>query len=227
MPELAQYLEHTVLKPDTAIGDIARVCDEAARFGFAAVCIPPLFVRDARNILGERSKTRLATVVGFPMGYSSISSKSDEIKRAMDEGASDIDAVLNISAVKSALWNHVGRDLDALTLATQSRGGVLKLILECGLLSTDELVRVIGMARDAGLPWLKTGTGFHGHNATPNFRMTRAKAAKHTMVKTLLASIAGQKPRRDKSAGNARNMGRVGTTYQNVYQAWLAIFSCG
>lgn len=167
MPELAPYLEHTVLKPDTATGDIARVCDEAARFGFAAVCIPPLFVRDARNMLGERSKTRLATVVGFPMGYSSISSKSDEIKRAMDEGASDIDAVLNISAVKSALWNHVGRDLDALTLATQSRGGVLKLILECGLLSTDELVRVIGMARDAGLPWLKTGTGFHGHNATP------------------------------------------------------------
>jgi deoxyribose-phosphate aldolase len=167
MPELAQYLEHTVLKPDTAISDIARVCEEAAQFGFAAVCIPPLYVREARNMLGERSRTRLATVVGFPMGYSSISSKSDEIRRAMDEGASDIDAVLNISAVKSELWNHVSRDLDALTLATQSRGGTLKLILECGLLTTDELVRVIGMARDAGLPWLKTGTGFHGHNATP------------------------------------------------------------
>ena len=167
MPELAQHLEHTVLKPDTTIGDVGRVCDEAMRHGFAAVCIPPLYIRDARNMLGERSKVRLATVVGFPMGYSSISSKSDEIKRAMDDGATDIDAVLNISAVKSGLWNHVSRDLDALTLATQSRGGILKLILECGLLSTDELVRVIGMAKDAGLPWLKTDTGFHGHNATP------------------------------------------------------------
>lgn len=178
MPALAQHIEHTILKPDTKASDIGRVCEEAVQFGFAAVCIPPLFVREARNILGDRSKTRLATVVGFPMGYSSISSKSDEIKRAMDEGANDIDAVLNIAAVKSGLWNHVSRDIDALTLTTQSRGGILKLILECGLLANDEMVRVIGIAREAGLPWLKTGTGFHGHDATPG------------MVKNLV-SLAG------------------------------------
>jgi len=195
MPELAQYLEHTILKPDTTIGDIGRVCDEAMRFKFAAVCIPPLFVREARNILGDRAKTRLATVAGFPMGYSSISSKSDEIKRAMDEGASDVDAVLNIAAVKSALWNHVSRDLDALDLATQSRGGTLKLILECGLLTTEELTRVIGLARETGIPWLKTGTGFHGHNATPE------------MVKNLV-SLSGSHFR-IKAAGGIRTAGQA------------------
>jgi deoxyribose-phosphate aldolase len=108
----------------------------------------------------------------------------------MDDGATDIDAVLNISAVKSGLWNHVSRDLDALTLATQSRGGTLKLILECGLLSGDELVRVIGIAREAGLPWLKTGTGFHGHNATPE------------MVKNLVRLSGGHF--RIKAAGGIR-----------------------
>lgn len=166
MSELAKFLEHTILKPNTTLRDVTQVCEEGLRFGFGAVCIPPVFVKDARRVLGDRTKVRLATVVGFPMGYSTISAKSEEIKRAIEDGADDIDAVINIAAVKSALWNNVSRDIDGLALATQTRGGTLKLILECGLLSNEELKKVCEFAAAAGVPWLKTGTGFHGFDAT-------------------------------------------------------------
>lgn len=184
MSELAKFLEHTILKPNTTIHDVNRVCEEALRFGFAAICIPPPFVKDARRILGERNKVRLATVVGFPMGYSAISAKSEEIKRAMDDGADDVDAVINISWVKSGLWNNVSRDIDALALASQSRGGILKLILECGLLTEEEIKKSSAIAADCGVPWLKTGTGFHGYNATEEMvRFLRSIAGKDVKIK--------------------------------------------
>ncbi|MBL7825032.1 MAG: deoxyribose-phosphate aldolase [Saprospiraceae bacterium] len=166
MSELAKFIEHTYLQPDTNLLDVHRICEEALRSNFAVVCVPPFFVREARKIIGDRPKIRLGTVVGFPMGYSAISAKSDEIKRAMDEGADDIDAVINLAAIKSNMWNHLQRDTDALVLATQSRGGQLKLILECGLLSDDELKKSSQIAKEAGVPWLSSGTGWFGHPAT-------------------------------------------------------------
>lgn len=184
MSELAKFLEHTILKPDTTLLDITRVCEEALRYGFGAVCIPPTFAKDARRILGERNKVRLATVVGFPMGYSTIAAKSEEIKRAIDDGAEDIDAVVNISAIKSGLWNNVSRDIDGLALATQTRGGTLKLILECGMLTSEEMKKVCEFAAAVGVPWLKTGTGFHGFDATPEMvRTLRAIAGANVKIK--------------------------------------------
>src|SRR5262245_47813817 len=111
MSDLAKFIEHTVLKPDTTLTDVRRVCEEAQRYGFAAVCVPPLFVRDARRAVGDDSRIRVVTVVGFPMGYSAIPAKSEEIKRALEEGADDIDAVINLAAIKSNNWNHVAHDI--------------------------------------------------------------------------------------------------------------------
>jgi deoxyribose-phosphate aldolase len=167
MSELAKFIEHTVLKPDTTLSDVRRMCEEAQNHRFAGVCIPPLFVREARRILGENARIKVATVVGFPMGYSAIPAKSEEIKRALEEGADEIDAVINIAAVKSNNWNHVQHDIDAVALATHMRGRTLKIILECGLLTDTEIKKVCELAADARVVWLKTGTGFHGHLATP------------------------------------------------------------
>lgn len=167
MTELANYIEHTILRPDTTLADVRKVCEEAIQYQFAGVCIPPLYVRDARRIIGDMSKIRLATVVGFPMGYTAIAAKSEEIKRAIDEGTDDIDAVINISALKSDNWNHVTHDIDSVARATHMRGKTLKLILECGYLSEAEIQKVIEIAREARVEWLKTGTGMHGHAATP------------------------------------------------------------
>jgi deoxyribose-phosphate aldolase len=166
MSELAKFLEHTMLKPDTTVGDVHRLCEEAIRYGFAAICIPPPYVKEARRILGERNRVRIATVVGFPMGYATIAAKSEEIKRAMDDGADDLDAVINIASAKSGLWNNVSRDIDGLSLAAQTRGGTLKLILECGMLTPSELQQVCAIAAESKVLWLKTGTGFFGHDAT-------------------------------------------------------------
>jgi deoxyribose-phosphate aldolase len=184
MSELAKFIEHTLLKPDTTVVEVLKMCDEALHYGFGAVCIPPPFVKDAHRLLGERSKVRLVTVVGFPMGYSNIASKNDEIRRAMEDGADDIDAVVNIAWVKCAQWNNVSRDIDGLAMSTQSRGGLLKLILECGLLTANELKKVCEIAAESGVPWLKTGTGFHGCDATPDIvRALRTIAGKGVKIK--------------------------------------------
>ncbi|MBC7777565.1 MAG: deoxyribose-phosphate aldolase [Phycisphaerae bacterium] len=185
MSEIAKFIEQTILKPDTSIKEVRRVCEEAQKHDFAAICIPPLFVREARRIMDEiNPKTRVVTVIGFPMGYSAIASKSEEIKRATEDGADEIDAVINIAAIKSGNWNHVGNDIEALALATNMRGRTLKLILECGLLSSEEIHRICDMAETSRVAWLKTGTGFHGHPVTPDMvRMLRAIAPANIKLK--------------------------------------------
>jgi deoxyribose-phosphate aldolase len=166
MSDYAKYIEHTLLKPDCSLLDVKRICEEAQEFGFAGVCLPPLYMREARRIIGENSTIRVSTVVGFPMGYSSIASKSEEIKRAVDEGADDIDAVANIAAIKNANWNHVQNDIESMIRATHLRGRHFKLILECGLLTADEIKQLSFLAQEAGATYIKTGTGFHGFPAT-------------------------------------------------------------
>jgi deoxyribose-phosphate aldolase len=184
MSDLAKFIEHTILKPDTTLTDARRVCDEAKKHEFAAVCIPPLFVREARRVLGDDTRIRLATVVGFPMGYSAIPAKSEEIKRALEEGADDIDAVVNIAAVKSGNWNHVQHDIEGVALATHMRGRTLKIILECGFLTPDEIKKIAEIAANARVAWLKTGTGFHGFPATPDMvRQLRAAAPEGVKIK--------------------------------------------
>lgn len=184
MTELAGFIEHTLLKPDCSVQDVRRICNEALSCGFAGVCIPPFFVRDAQRVLGEESKVRLATVVGFPMGYTAIASKSEEIKRAVDEGADEIDAVLNIAAVKSENWNHVHNDIDSIARATHLRGRTSKLIIECGLLTEDEIRRVCAIAQEIGIHYVKTGTGFHGHPATVEMvRFLRACVGQDMKIK--------------------------------------------
>ena len=168
MSDLAKSIEHTLLRPDTSLDDIRTLCEEAQKYGFGGVCVPPLFVRDCKRILEDSpSKIQVVTVVGFPMGYSAIAAKSEEIKRATDEEVDEIDAVVNISAIKSGQWNHVANDIEALALATNMRGKSLKLIVECGLLTQEELAKVCELAAKSRVAWLKTGTGFHGHTATP------------------------------------------------------------
>jgi len=166
MTDLAKTIEHTLLRPDTTLSDVRRVCEEAQQHGFAGVCIPPLFVRDARRLLGDDSRIQVVTVIAFPMGYTAIAAKSEEIKRAIDDGADDVDAVINLAAVKSGNWNHVEHDIDSVARAAHMRGRKLKLILECGLLTEAEIRRLCDLAQEYRVAWLKTGTGFHGHPAT-------------------------------------------------------------
>lgn len=184
MQELAKFIDHTVLKPDTTLADVRRICEEATKLKFAGVCIPPVYVRDARRFLGEDSRIRLATVVGFPMGYNAIAAKSEEIKRAIDEGADEIDAMINLAAVKTGNWNHVEHDIDSVARATHVRGKTLKLTLECGLLTPEELQQLCEMAINYRVNWLSSGTGFHGFAATPDMiRLLKTMVAANAKIK--------------------------------------------
>lgn len=209
MSDLSQFIEHTLLKPDSSLQDIRKVCEEAVANGFAGVCIPPFFVRDAKRLLGDENPVRIATVVGFPMGYTAIAAKSEEIKRAVDEGADEIDAVLNIAAVKSQNWNHVQHDIEGIARATRLRGRISKLILECGLLTEAEIRRVSELAREAGINYLKTSTGFHGHPATADMvRLLKSLCGTDMKVK----ASGGIRTKADAEAMLAAGADRLGTS---------------
>lgn len=209
MSEFSKFIEHTLLKPDTSLAEVRQLCAEALQYGFHGVCVPPLFVRDARRLLGEDSTIRVVTVIGFPMGYTAIPAKSEEIRRALDEGANDVDAVINIAAIKSENWNHVNHDIDSVARATHMRGRTLKLILECGLLTEAEIHKVCEFAREAQVNWLKTGTGFHGHPATPEMvRNLRAIAPASMSIK----ASGGIKTAKDAQALLDAGADRLGTS---------------
>ncbi|MDQ6842785.1 MAG: 2-deoxyribose-5-phosphate aldolase, partial [Bacteroidota bacterium] len=97
---IAKYIDHTILKPTTALAEIDKLCDEAIHYQFAAVCVPPLFVKKAKEFLND-SKVKVATVIGFPFGYSAIEAKVAEIVLAIVDGADELDMVINISAIKN------------------------------------------------------------------------------------------------------------------------------
>ncbi len=210
MSEFPKFIEQTILKPDTSLAEVRRVCEEAQKHGFAGVCIPPYFVREARRILDEISpKTRVVTIVGFPMGYSAIAAKSEEIKRATEDGADEIDACINIAAIKSAQWNHVGNDIEALALATNMRGRTLKIILECGLLSSEEIRRVCELAEASRVAWLNTGTGFHGHPVAPDMVRTLRAIAPATIK---IKAAGGIRTLADAEALLEAGADRIGTS---------------
>jgi deoxyribose-phosphate aldolase len=100
---IAGYIDHTVLKPTTTVKDVEKLCEEAAQYQFAAVCVPPLFVKKAKEILSG-SSTKVATVIGFPFGYSAIEAKVAEVILAIIDGADELDVVINISAIKNNDW---------------------------------------------------------------------------------------------------------------------------
>ncbi len=209
MAELAKLIEHTILKPDTTISDVRRLCAEAQQHELYGVCVPPLYVRDACRALGEDRRVRVITVVGFPMGYSAIPAKSEEIKRAIDEGADEIDAVINIAAVKSENWNHVERDIEAVARATNMRGRILKLILECGLLEDSELRKLCDMAHATNVKWLKTGTGINGKPASVDM-VRQLRTLAHDSIK--LKAAGGIRSATDAEALVAAGADRIGTS---------------
>jgi deoxyribose-phosphate aldolase len=164
MMEINRVIEHTILKPDCSLESIRQMCDEVLQHQFLGVCVPPFFVRDASRLLNEQAK--VVTVVGFPMGYSTIPAKMEEIKRALDEGADEVDAVVNICAVKSRNWVYIKNEMDNMMRAVGLKGKSMKLIVETGLLTREELRQLIPIAEDNGVQFIKTSTGVNGAGAT-------------------------------------------------------------
>ena len=157
--DLGQYIDHTALKPETTPTEIDTLCDEAVRYGFASVCVNPIWVRRASNRL-RGSGVKVTSVVGFPLGAHAPEIKAMETRRALRDGAREIDMVINIGALKSGEYDLVREDISRVTEACREVGAVCKVIIEAALLSDEEKVIASRLAKEAKADFVKTSTGF-------------------------------------------------------------------
>lgn len=156
---LAAAIDHTALKPNLTTGDIAQLCEEAMLHRFAAVCVPPCYVRMACGLL-ENSGIEVATVIGFPLGYNTAAAKVSETIDALDNGAGEIDVVQNISFIKSDDYEHAVAEIREITNVVHGRGKKVKVILETSYLNKEEIEKCCRMYGALGVDFVKTSTGF-------------------------------------------------------------------
>jgi deoxyribose-phosphate aldolase len=163
--DLAQYIDHTLLRPDASPEDIDRLCDEAVEYGFAAVCINPTWVARAKKRLRPSGIT-VASVVGFPLGANTPAIKAMEARRALRDGAREIDMVVNIGALKGGEHDLVRRDIAGVSDACREVGALNKVIIEAAYLSDEEKVIACRLAVTGRAHYVKTSTGFGPGGAT-------------------------------------------------------------
>ncbi|MFZ4059538.1 MAG: deoxyribose-phosphate aldolase [Ferruginibacter sp.] len=162
---IAAYIDHTVLKPTTLVADVEKLCAEAIEYGFAAVCVPPLFVKKAKEFL-TGSTVKTATVIGFPFGYSAIEAKVAETVLAIVDGADELDVVINISAIKNNDWQFLANEINAIMPVIRRKEKAIKIIIESGILTDDEIIKCCDLYGAAGVDFMKTSTGYAEKGAT-------------------------------------------------------------
>jgi deoxyribose-phosphate aldolase len=166
LPEdVARYIDHTILKADATAPMVLKMIEEALEFGFRSVCVNPCWVRTVADGL-RGSKVLTCSVVGFPLGTSTPEIKGAEARRAIRDGASEIDMVINVGRLQGGDDDYVLRDIRAVTEACRDGSAVSKVIIETALLDHDEKVRACELARRARADFVKTSTGFSSGGAT-------------------------------------------------------------
>jgi deoxyribose-phosphate aldolase len=160
---ISKYIDFTLLKPNAPIEDYKVLCDSAAKNNFYAVCVAPFAVKNCKDIL-KNTQVKIATVIGFPLGYNTIESKVFETMDAIKNGADEVDMVINVSALKSGDIDYVKEELKAMRKA--SAGKVLKVIIEACYLSKEEIAAVSSLISESGADFVKTSTGFGTGGAT-------------------------------------------------------------
>jgi deoxyribose-phosphate aldolase len=184
LAQVAAYIDHTLLKPEATQADIQRLCEEARRHGFFSVCVNPSYVRQAAALL-RGCPVKVCCVVGFPLGAQPPETKALEARRAIREGAREIDMVINIGALKGREDAVVLKDIRAVVEACRDGRAICKVILETALLNDEEKVRGCEVSMKAGAEFVKTSTGFGpgGATAADVALMSRTVAAKKLGVK--------------------------------------------
>lgn len=162
---ICSYIDHTFLKPAAMHKDIIKVCEEAVQYWFAAVCIPPPFVREAKRLTAQ-SDVKVATVIGFPFGYSAIEAKLAEIVLAIADGADELDMVINITALKNNDWQYLANEINTVLPIIHNKKKIVKIIIESGLLTEEEIIKCCTLYGAAGVDFLKTSTGYAEKSAT-------------------------------------------------------------
>lgn len=160
--EILSKVDHTILKVDTTFDDVKSVCDDAIKYKVASVCIPPSFVKKAKEYVG--SKMKICTVVGFPNGYSTTKCKLFETYNALEDGSDEIDMVINIGALKSQDFKFVEDEIKQIKKVCEDK--ILKVIIETCLLTEEQKIKMCEIVTSAKADFIKTSTGFSKHGAT-------------------------------------------------------------
>ncbi|WP_028783261.1 deoxyribose-phosphate aldolase [Thalassobacillus devorans] len=182
MENLAKYIDHTQLKPETSKEKIDQVCQEAKEYEFASVCVNPYWVSYCYEQLKETS-VKVCTVIGFPLGANTKEVKAFETKQAIENGATEIDMVINVGALKSKDYDTVQADIEAVIRESEDKA-LVKVIIETSLLTKEEKVQACELAVKAGADYVKTSTGFSGGGATvEDIKLMRATVGPEIGVK--------------------------------------------
>lgn len=160
---LNKYIDHTLLKPETQVEQINQLCEEAKQYQFASVCVNPTWVAHCSELLKD-SDVKVCTVIGFPLGATTTETKAFETKNAIENGADEIDMVINIGSLKDRRYEEVEDDIKAVVDA--ANGKTVKVIIETSLLTKEEKQKACELAKKAGAHFVKTSTGFSGGGAT-------------------------------------------------------------
>jgi len=179
---LARLIDHTNLRPDATDNDIVRLCTEARSYGFKAAVVNPVNVRLAAKLL-DGSETAVCSVVGFPLGATTSQAKMFEAEEAIRNGASEIDMVANIGALKSGRLHDVRADIESVSAAVKRKGKILKVIIEACFLTNEEKVNICLLAKDIGVDFVKSSTGFAEGAKAEDIRLMRKTVGNSMGVK--------------------------------------------
>ncbi len=183
MMEINRYIDHTVLKPTTTLEDVKQLCMQCVEYDFAAACVPPLYVKLAKQFLGA-TNTRIATVIGFPFGYSAIEAKVAETVLAIVDGADELDVVINISAIKNKDWEYLEKEIANIMYLVREKQKVIKIIIESGILLEEEIVQCCQLYAKYGVDFMKTSTGYAERGATVEaVKLMRANLPANIQIK--------------------------------------------
>ncbi len=199
----ASLIDHTLLKPEASESDIKKLCNEAIQYGFASVCVNPAWVKKSAEFL-RGTKIPVCTVIGFPLGATLPDVKAYETRRAIMNGAGEIDMVINIGALKSGDDCAVEDDIRAVVQASHESGILVKVIIEAALLSDDEKVRACLAAKNAGADFVKTSTGFAKGGATADDVALMRRTVGHALGVKAAGGVKG--------IDDARKMFEAGAT---------------
>ena len=161
---ISGMIDHTALKPDTTKDQIEKLCREAVQFGFASVCVNPCYVSLCSQLLKD-TEIKVCTVIGFPLGATTSAAKAAETTEAIENGATEVDMVINVGAVKSGDFDYVKKDIEAVVQAAKGKA-LVKVILETCLLTDEEKRKCCSICKEAGADYVKTSTGFSTGGAT-------------------------------------------------------------
>lgn len=205
MNKILSKVDHTLLKQESTWEQIRVICDDGMKYGTASVCIPPSFVKVAKEYVGE--KLKICTVIGFPNGYNTTAVKCFETEDAVQNGADEIDMVINIGWVKEKRWDELLAEIKAIKKSCQRK--LLKVIVETCLLNEEEKIKLCEIVSESGAEYIKTSTGFSTRGAT---REDVALFANHVQPGVMIKAAGGISSIEDAKDFIALGADRLGTS---------------